>query len=160
LRYRATDFDPFVIEKCARLPLLAGIEKAVLDVTRLTPADLAGFDLLLSWELIYALDDEALRRLFCTARAAGVPFLAGTTQLLGPLRYAKRALRNLDWRPGGFHYTRLTAAGKLRMHGWNPSIAHYARLAHEEGLVLDWVELPPAAARDPFAFLTFRPRSP
>ena len=60
LRYRATDFDPFVIEKCLRLPLLNRIEKGVLDVSRIAASDLAGFDLLTGWEIIYALDEPVL----------------------------------------------------------------------------------------------------
>lgn len=159
LRYKATDVDPFVIEKCAQLPLLRRVEKGVLDARRVTAADLVGFDLLLSWEMIYALDDVDIVALLSAARSAGTSFLACTTQMTGPLRHLLRALRNLNWRPEGFYYERQVRAGAIRMHGWNPSAGYYAGLAERSGMKLIRVLHPPIATMhgDNFSYLLFQP---
>ena len=162
LRYKATDFDSYIIEKCMRLPLLGPLEKGVLDVSALTAGDLAGFDLVLSWELLYALDDTKLRSLFHAAGAARAPLLACTSQLTGPIRFLLRAIKNLNWRPGGFHYERLVRRGALRHHGWNPSLGYYDRLARPCGLRLTRVWTPPYAQtrQEEFSYLLFEPIGP
>lgn len=162
LRYKATDFDPYIIEKCHALRILAPLEKAVLDVATLTAADLAGFDLVLSWELLYALDDARISTLFRAAGAAGVPLLACTSQLTGPLRSTLRAIKNFNWRPGGFHYARLVRQGVLRQHGWNPSLGYYERLARPHGLKLARFWSPPWLGANPerYCYLLFEPVRP
>ena len=157
LRYQASDFDPYIVEKCRRLPLLSALEKEVRDVSVLTAVDLAGFDLVLSWELLYALDDAKVSNLFNAVGKAGISLLACTTQLTGPLRSTLRALKNLNWRPGGFHYDRLARSGKLRAHGWCPSIAYYERLARPFGLRLTRLWTPPSSGREEFSYLLFSP---
>lgn len=77
VRYVATDLDPYVIERCSRLSVLDGIQKGVVDVLSVqdgTPP-FAGFDLLMSWGMEYALDDEQLLRLMRMARESRVPYL-------------------------------------------------------------------------------------
>ena len=160
LRYRATDFDPYVIEKCSGLPLLNGIEKSILDVSRLAAADLVGFKLLVGWEIIYALDESLLQTVLTACRDAGVSFMAGTSQLLGPLRYLRRTWRDTGW---GLHrsvYQRLVNELRLRMHGWNPSLGHYQQQARKAGMTLSRFWLPPSDAADNFSFLMFEPVQP
>ena len=160
LRYRATDFDPYVIEKCSGLPLLNGIEKSILDLSRLAAADLAGFKLLVGWKIIYALDESMLHTVLSACHEAGVPFMAATSQLLGPLRYLRRTWRDTAWGLHGSAYQRLVAERRLRMHGWNPSLGYYRRQAREAGMRLSRFWLPPTGAADNFSFLLFEPVSP
>ena len=115
IRYRATDFDPYIIEKCSRLSLLSEIEKDVLDVSDLNAIDLKGSQLVLSWELLYALDESKLIRLFEVVGAAGASMIACTTQLTGPLRVMIRRLKGI---PGDQKINR----DGVRMHGWYPAI--------------------------------------
>lgn len=157
LRYRATDFDPYVIEKCAALPLLGRIEKGLLDVSRLSLRDLDGFKLLVGWEIIYALDEPALQTVFSACRAARVPFLAATTQLLGPLRYLRRTWRDTAWGLHSSHYQRLANERRIRMHGWNPSLGYYQQQASKAGMKLSRYWSPPSGAQDVFCFLLFEP---
>lgn len=157
LRYRATDFDPYVIEKCAALPLLGRIEKGLLDVSRLTARDLDGFKLLVGWEIIYALDEAMLRTVFSACTAARVPFLAATTQLLGPLRYLNRTWRNTSWGLRPSHYEKLVKARRIRMHGWNPSLGYYQRQARAAGMKLSHYWAAPSGAPDSFGFILFEP---
>lgn len=157
LRYRATDFDPFVIEKCSRLPLLHQIEKGLLDVSRITPDDLRGFDLLIGWEIIYAFDDRLLDTVLRAAATARVPFLAVTSQLLGPVRYLRRTWRDTAWGLRASRFAQLAAAGRIRAHGWNPSLGHYRRAAAQAGMRLSRTCLPPPDATDSLTFLLFEP---
>ncbi|MEI8088790.1 MAG: hypothetical protein WCG63_04260 [Opitutaceae bacterium] len=157
LRYRATDFDPFVIEKCLGLPLLNRIEKSVLDVSRIAASDLAGFDLLAGWEIIYALDEPVLHTVLSVCHEAGVPFMAATSQLLGPIRYLRRTWSDTAWGLHGSAYQRLVAKRRLRMHGWNPSLGYYQRQAARAGMRLSRFWLPPPCALDNFSFLLFEP---
>ncbi len=148
-----------MIDKCSRLPVLHGLEIGELDVAQVTAADFAGFELVLSWELFYALDDAKLAILFRAAAAAGVPMLACTSQRTGPLRTVLRAFKNLNWRPGGFYYERMQQQGVLRMHGWNHSAGYYNRIAKECGMRLVHVWTPPLGQRriEQFSFLHFEP---
>lgn len=157
LRYRATDFDPYVIEKCAGLAVLHRIEKGLLDVRRLTATDLAGFKLLTGWEIIYAFDDPVLQTVLAACRESRVPFLAATTQLLGPLRYLRRTWRDTAWGLRSSRLQRLVDARRVRMHGWNPSLGYYHQQARRAGLRLARVWLPPPGALDNFTFLLFEP---
>ncbi len=162
MRYRATDFDPYVIEWCARIPILGGIEKAELDVATLTAETIRGFHLILMWELLYALDDAKLETLFRAASEARIPILACTSQLTGPLRAMLRSIKNLNWRPGGFYYARMVDRGEFRMHGWNHSAGFYETLARKCRMSLARVWTPPATvngAIERFAYLLFEPMS-
>ena len=155
LRYRATDFDPYVIAKCSRLPLLDALEKAQLDVTRLSSSDLTGFKLLVGWEIIYALDASVLQTILTACRNAGVPFLAATTQLLGPGRFLRRTWRDTAWGLHASQYQQLMAERRIRMHGWNPTVGYYRRQAQLAGMRLACLWLPPADAIDNFSFMLF-----
>lgn len=129
IRYVASDLDPWVIEQCARLPALAGIEKRVLDVLTVPEAEapFAGFDLLVSWGMEYALDDEQLLRLLRTVRRHRLPYLlcSATAAGLGKwLRYRWRARAR----------ARLAAQGRLRLSGWERSPLRLRMLAHRAGL--------------------------
>lgn len=157
LRYRATDFDPYVIEKCSRLKMLDRLEKAQLDVSRIVAGDLAGFQLMIGWELIYALEETTLQTVFRASRDAKVPFLAATSQLLGPARYLRRIWRDTAWGLRPSRYRQLVEERRIRMHGWNPSLGYYQREARRAGLRLTRFWLPPAGATDNFSFLLFEP---
>lgn len=157
LRYRATDFDPYVIEKCARLALLDRIEKGLLDVSRLSVHDLAEFKLLVGWEIIYALDEPLLQTVFSACHDAKVPFMAATTQLLGPLRFLRRTWRDTAWGFTRSTYQRLVAERRIRMHGWNPSLGYYQQQASKAGMKLSRYWLPPSGAQDVLCFLLFEP---
>ena len=159
LRYMATDFDPFVVEKCSRLPVLGQIEKDVVDASQLSVEQIAGFSLVVAWEMIYALDDEKLLTVLRACRGANVPLLACTTQMIGPAQYIFRKMKNLWRRLEGVRVKGAGAAEPLRMHGWNPSPAYYARLARHAGLELVRIWHPPALLRggDDFSYLLFAP---
>lgn len=129
IRYVATDLDPWVIEQCERLPALAGIEKHVLDVLALPEAGVpfAGFDLLLSWGMEYALDDGQLVRLLRTSARERIPYLlcSATTAGLG------KWLRHL-WRRR--ERAQLAERGRLRLSGWERSPLRLRALARRAGL--------------------------
>jgi trans-aconitate methyltransferase len=160
LRVKATDFDPYIINKCSRLPLLNCLEKEVLDAGALSAEQVRGFKLLMCWEVLYALDDEKVLAILRAAASAGAPFLACTTQMTGPARQCWRALKNLNWRPDGFYYKRLERAGAIRMHGWTPSAGYYDRLAARAGMRLTRAWHPPAFGSqiDNFSYLLFTPK--
>jgi hypothetical protein len=149
MRYKATDFDPFVIEKCSRLNVLAPLEKSVVDATALTPEDLAGFSLVISWEMIYAFDEAKLTRLLGVLGKSRVPFLACTSQLLGPCRKFLHVLRGWKGQP----------IPGLRMHGWTSSVGRYRRLAAANGMKLARVWHPPFrhSRVESFSYLLFEP---
>jgi hypothetical protein len=157
LRYKATDFDPYVIEKCSRLELLSGIEKGTVDVAELCAGDLRGFQLVLSWELIYALDEHKLARLFGAVGEAGIPMIAGTTQLTGPLRLAIRYFKGI---PANGDYSKEEGcSGGLRRHGWHHSLGYLDGLSRRSGLRLERVWYPPLRGNtlDDFTYLLFSP---
>src|SRR5687768_13390862 len=52
--YTATDFDPYVIERCSRLPLLSGIRKSVFDVMQDDLEELKNHDFVMSWSLEFS----------------------------------------------------------------------------------------------------------
>lgn len=149
LRYIATDSDPFVVERCQRLETLRALEPSVLDASQLTAASLAGVDLVLSWEMIYALTDEQLSVIFRACREAGATFIAGTMQVLGPIRHLTRTVRGLWGKPAG------------RANGWLVSVGAYDRLARSCGMELAAVHHPPLrwAREDRFTYLVFKPNS-
>jgi hypothetical protein len=63
--------------RCSRLSVLKGIEKSVVNVLSMTEASapFAGFDLLMSWGMEYALDDNQLQRLMEIVARNRVPYL-------------------------------------------------------------------------------------
>ena len=129
IRYVATDLDSYIIERCARLSVLDGIDKRALNVLSVAPdhAPFAGFDLLMSWGMEYALDDEQLLQLFALAHRHRVPYLlcsATTTGLGKYLRYLLRMPQRV----------RRIRARQLRMSGWERSPLRFSRLARRAGL--------------------------
>ena len=153
LRYCASDFDPYIIKKCSRLPLLSNIEKKVLDVSVLKADDLQGFQIVLSWELLYALDDNKLLRLFGTIGEARVSMVACTTQLTGPLRGIMRRIK-------GIPKNRETNWQEFRMHGWHHSLGYYQHLSRRFGMILKKIWYPSFRGhhQDNFTFLLFVPK--
>ncbi len=129
IRYVASDLDPYIIDRCTRLSVLDGIEKQALNVLTIAPnqAPFAGFDLLMSWGMEYALDDAQLLQLFALARQHRVPYLlcsATTTGLGKYLHYLLRMPQRL----------RRIRAQQLRMSGWERSPLRFSRLARRAGM--------------------------
>ncbi len=129
IRYVATDLDPWVIDRCAQLSILGGIEKKVLNVLSMPAgqAAFAGFDLLMSWGMEYALDDQQFLSLLATVRDYRVPYLmcsATTTGLGKYLRYLLRMPRR----------ARLIKQRQVRLTGWERSPLHFYRLARRARL--------------------------
>jgi hypothetical protein len=131
ISYTATDFDPYVIERCSRLPLLAGIRKKVFDVMQDDLAELKNHDLVVSWSLEFSLDDAHLGNLFAACKKHCVPYLLCTHTTIGPLDYLFRAwsLRKL---------TKRVRSKGVRMLGWLRSVGEIARLARRSGMRLQW----------------------
>ena len=130
-RYVATDLDPYVIDRCAGLSVLKGIDMRVLDVLSIGNHEcpFAGFDLLMSWGMEYALDDAQLLKLFCMVERAGIPYLMCSASTIGLtprgiIRDHMDARRNRT----------LIKQGKLRATGWLRSVGKFRRLAEEAGL--------------------------
>ena len=159
IRYRATDFDPFIVDKCSRLSILDGLEKDVLDVAGLSAEMLHDFDLLISWEMDYALDNDKLLAILRSAKEANVPYLTCNTQYIGLIKYLVRKVKNLSWRPGGLYYKRMIEEGKMRMHGRQCSIGYYRRLAEQAGMSLSSVAVPPLSRplEDNFVYCLLTP---
>lgn len=159
IRYTATDFDPFIIDKCSKLRILDGLEKDVLDVAILSAGMLADFDLLISWEMNYALDDDRLLAILRSAKEANIPYLACDTQYIGLIKYCVRKLKNLIGQPSGFYYQRMADEGKMRMHGRQISIGYYKRLAKLADMSLSSVVVPPLSrpAEDNFVYCLLTP---
>lgn len=131
-QYCASDYDPFVTEKVAKLSLVSGITTRVIDATRIGPDDLKGFDLVVSWGLDYALDDDALVRLFRSCVAARLDYLmcsASTTTLLNFLVYRLRR-RRIDAR---------ISRREMRAHGWSRSVALLRAKGREAGLPSEYL---------------------
>jgi hypothetical protein len=131
LAYTATDFDAGVIADCARLPLLAGIDKRVFDVTGPDLGLLDGHDLALSWSLEFSLDDAQLTRLFAACKAHAVPWLLCTHTGIGPLRFWLEA-------PRASRQRRYAREPGWRLHGWLRSAGQIATLAGAAGIALAW----------------------
>lgn len=129
IRYIATDLDPYIVERCERLRLLAGIGKQVLDVRAITPAapPFAGFDLVMSWGMDYALDDAELVRLLRMVGDRGIPYLLCSATTIGLAKY----LHGLITLPRN---QSLSNARRLRMHGWCRSIRRFKRLGVNAGM--------------------------
>jgi hypothetical protein len=154
LRYCASDFDPYIIEKCSRLPLLSNIEKQVLDVSVLKAETLQAFQLVLSWEVAYALDENNLLRLFGALGEAKVSMIICTTQLTGPMRAIMRWLKGIPLRDQEINRT------GARMHGWNHSLGYYQHLSRRYGMMINKIWYPSFRGhhQDNFTFLLFAPQ--
>lgn len=129
VRYVATDLDPYVIERCSRLSVLDGIQKGAVDVLSVqggTPP-FAGFDLLMSWGMEYALDDGQLLRLLRMARENRVPYLMCSATTMGIGKYVRHLLRRR-------RYARQLSERRIRFSGWERSPLRFSRLAKKAGL--------------------------
>jgi hypothetical protein len=128
IRYLATDLDPFVIDRCAQLPILTGIEKKVLNVLSLNDVTLFDdVDLLMSWGMEYALNDDELLRLLTLVAQANIPYLMCSATTIGLLKYVLFLMRYPQ-------RARLLAERRLRVTGWHRSVGKYRYLARAAGL--------------------------
>jgi len=123
LQYVATDYDPYVINKCSNLPILRDIKKDVFDALNPNFDAIQDFDLFISWGVDYALEDEYLLNLLHHCKKQNIPFLicspsvAGFTDLLS-------------------HAVRKKQTQKFRMHGWSRSIKTFRDFSHKSGMSL------------------------
>lgn len=147
--YTATDADPYVIERCAQLPLLREIRKFVLDVTHADLEELRNHDLVTSWSLEFSLQDLQLNRLFAACRKHSVPYLLCTHAAIGPIDYLCRELLLKK------RQRRVVPGKGFRVFGWLRSTGEIARLAREAGMVLQR-----ASYHVNHAALFFAPSSP
>jgi hypothetical protein len=127
--YTATDFDPHVIERCARLPILNGIRKLVFDVRRDDLDALKNYDLVVSWSLEFSLDNGQLTKLFTACRKHSVPYLLCSHATIGPLGY-------LYWARVAKIQKQRVEENRLRLFGWLRSVAELTRLAKHAGMSL------------------------
>lgn len=131
IRYVATDLDPWVIQRCRALSVLDGIDKRVLDVLALpeNQAPFAGFDLLMSWGMEYALDDAQLLRLLRMVRRYEMPYLLCSATTTGFGKYLRHLLRTP-------RRAQLAKTHRLRLTGWERSPLRFYRLARRAGLTM------------------------
>lgn len=129
IRYVATDLDPYVIERCSRLSCLNGIEKYALDILAITEnaVPFAGFDLLMSWGMEYALDDAQLLRLLGMVSQQRVPYLMCSATTTGLGKFLRYLLGTAKRR-------RLLEARRIRLSGWERSPLRFQKLARQSGL--------------------------
>lgn len=128
IAYTATDLDSYIIERCSTLKLLDGIEKRVLDIAASgDEVALDRFDLLMSWGVDYALDDDQFIGLLRMIRHANVPYLMCSATALGPVKYVAHWLTQKN-------KSRLLEEGKLRVQGRNRSARRFQRLAQAAGV--------------------------
>ena len=102
-------------------------------------------------------DENKLSRLFGAVGEAGIPMIAGTTQLTGPLRMAIRYFKGI---PSNGDYSAWEGCkGSLRMHGWHHSLGYLSGLSRQAGLRLERVWYPPLRNNtlDDFTYLLFSP---
>ncbi len=158
LRVMATDFDAYVIGKCAQLDLLGGVEKEVLDVAAIAPEMLEGFGVVMSWDMNYALNDDILLKVLRAAKAANIPYLACSTQHIGVLRYLFRGLKGVVSR-NSVDTNKQRDDVILRMHGWQTSVGYYQKLAKRAGMHLTSVTVPPVgrSRKDDFVYVLVSP---
>lgn len=127
VEYVATDFDPYVIERCATLPVLSGIRKQVFDVLADSHEAFAGFDLLVSFGLDAALDDGQFGALLASVRRLQVPYLMCSPTTIGPIvqlyQWSSRRARQ-----------RMLDERRIRMHGWARSVSYFSKLASAAGV--------------------------
>lgn len=152
LRYVATDFDSFVIERARCTPLLAGLEKSVLDVDEVSAETLAGFDLVAAWDVFYAFSTERLERFLAKIKASGSVFMMCTGQLVGPMRSLSYAVRSRLSDYGG-----RCRGGQLRDHGFKCSVGYYRDVARRCDLACEIADAPPwhSGTGDCYFFVRF-----
>lgn len=123
VRYRATDLDSYIIEKCAQLSVLANLEKGTFNLMDDGLEKFEGIDLVIGWGVEYAIDRKHLFQFLRSARERSVPVLLCTQQIIGMLRYVSRYVRTR-----GFHANFLAKKG-VRLHGWVRSFRFWREIA-------------------------------
>lgn len=159
LRYCATDYDDYVIEKCRKLALLDPLEKSTLDIDAVRADFLAEFQLVLAWDVFYAFDTARLASFLEKMKTAGSSLIICSSQIIGPLRgfsyLVKSRLQD---------YAGQCRTGRLRDHGYKNSLGYYHRVARTLDMECQLVATPPAGERngDSYCFIRIspRPRSP
>ena len=127
--YLATDFDPYMIQQCAKLTPLNPIRKGVLDIMSLSVDDerLRQFDLIISWGVDYTLQDNQLLRLLEAIQSSGASYLMCSGTLIGPAKFVYSLARTAKM-------NRLLRSGLVREQGWQRSIGRFRRFAKYAGM--------------------------
>ena len=157
LRYCATDYDDFVIQKCQKLPLLDSLEKFTLDIDAV-PVDLLGqFQVILAWDVFYAFDTARLSLFLNKIKAARTNLMICSSQITGPFRSFSYLLKS---RLHG--YAAYCTTGRLRAHGFKCSLRYYFQLAKIHGLDCELIAPPPldSPAGDSYYFIKISSRIP
>ena len=155
LRYCATDYDDFVIQKCRRLPLLDSLEKSTLDIDSVPVALLGEFQFILAWDVFYAFETTRLSLFLEKIKAARTNLMICSSQITGPLRSLSYLLKS---RLRG--YAADCTTGRLRAHGFKCSLRYYHELAKRHGLDCELVAPPPldSPAGDSYYFIKISSR--
>lgn len=157
LRYCATDYDDFVIEKCRKLALLDSLEKSTLDIDAVTAAFLGEFQLIVAWDVFYAFDTDRLMRFLEKIRAARSSLMICSSQIIGPFRGLSYLVKSRL-----YDYAAACATGRLRDHGYKCSLGYYQQVAGRLGLECRLIATPPLgpASGDGYFFIRISPAAP
>lgn len=156
LRYCASDYDEFVIQKCRKLPLLDSLEKFTLDIDAVSVDLLSKFHLIVAWDVFYAFETERLSRFLEKIKIARANLMICSSQITGPLRTLSYLLKSRLW-----GYAADCISGRLRAHGFKCSLRYYIELAKRSGLKCELVESPPlnSPAGDSYYFIKISSRN-
>lgn len=118
LQYVATDYDPYIIEKLSNLSILRDIKKDVFDAKNPNLEIIQDFDLLISWGVDYALEDEYLLGLLFACKEYSTSFLMCSPSISGLSHLLVNTIKKRD-------------PTKYRMHGWSRSLKSFRGLSHK-----------------------------
>lgn len=138
IRYCATDYDEFVVEKCRKLALLDLLEKSTLDIDTVTTDFLGEFQLIVAWDVFYAFDTARLKRFLEKIKSARTSLMICSSQIIGPLRGLSYLIKSQ------LHdYAKQCRAGRIRDHGYKDSLGYYRQVALTLGLECRLIAVPP-----------------
>ncbi len=129
LKYVATDYDPYVVEKCSKLSIFKDIEFDVFDASSSNLDVIQGFDLLISWGIDATLEDEHLSNLLGSCKKYGVSFLMCSPNIVGLTSLIVHATKKGK-------ISKKLNEHKIRMHGWQRSLKSFRCFSHEAGMNL------------------------
>lgn len=155
LRYCATDYDDFVIQKCRKLPLLNSLEKLTLDIDAISVDLLREFQLIVAWDVFYAFETARLSLFLDKIKIARTNLMICSSQITGPLRTLSYLLKS-----GLRGYAAKCITGRFRAHGFKCSLRYYYELAKRSGLDYELVASPPldSPAGDSYYFIKISSR--
>lgn len=138
LRYCATDYDDFVIEKCRKLALLGTLDKSILDIDSVSTDYLGEFQFIAAWDVFYAFDSDRLIRFLQKIKKTRSSLIICSSQIIGPLRGVSYLLKSYL-----YNYAADCTRGILRDHGFKCTVGYYRQLAARLGLECQLISMPP-----------------